>query len=148
VVSHRRQVLVGAPPERVWELVGDPRTYPEWWPVVVSVDGERLEDGLEYVQVTKTPMGGVESTYGIDVLEDMRELRAHCRLSGSFVHWRLTEARDDTFVEVELGLDPTAKPLKYRPLGSRYARPLYRRWTDEAIEALREALARRTGQAP
>jgi hypothetical protein len=65
-----------------------------------------------------------------------------CEVSGSFVRWLLTEARDDTFVDVELGMDPTAKPLQYRAFGRRLAKPLYRRWTQQALDALRATLAR------
>lgn len=40
--SVRRQVTIDAPPDRVWELVGDPARLPEWFPGIVSavVDGD------------------------------------------------------------------------------------------------------------
>src|SRR5512132_2246695 len=35
----RRSRTVAAPPERVWETVGDPHHLPRWWPRVTRVEG-------------------------------------------------------------------------------------------------------------
>ena len=53
----RRQALINAPPSKIWELVGDPRHHPEWWPRVVEVRGERFDEGDNYAQVTREPNG-------------------------------------------------------------------------------------------
>jgi uncharacterized protein YndB with AHSA1/START domain len=34
----RRSRTVAAPPERVWEIVGDPHHLPRWWPRVTRVE--------------------------------------------------------------------------------------------------------------
>jgi carbon monoxide dehydrogenase subunit G len=34
----RRSRTVAAPPERVWEVVGDPHHLPRWWPKVARVE--------------------------------------------------------------------------------------------------------------
>jgi len=34
----RRSRTVAAPPERVWEVVGDPHHLPRWWPKVTRVE--------------------------------------------------------------------------------------------------------------
>ena len=34
----RRSRTVAAPPERVWEIVGDPHHLPRWWPKVTRVE--------------------------------------------------------------------------------------------------------------
>jgi hypothetical protein len=58
--SHRQQAHLNAPLEVVWGLVGTPGRYPEWWPRVIEVRGERFEEGDEYAQVTKNPIGRSE----------------------------------------------------------------------------------------
>ena len=39
--SVRRQVRIACPPEKVWDLVGDPARLPDWWPGIeaAEVDG-------------------------------------------------------------------------------------------------------------
>ena len=43
--SARRQIMVDAPFERVWELIGDVNRHPEWWPRVE----EDIRSGLRAV---------------------------------------------------------------------------------------------------
>ena len=59
--AYRQQVHLDAPLEAVWSLVGAPSRYPEWWPRVIEVRGERFEQGDEYVQVTREPIGDVQA---------------------------------------------------------------------------------------
>ena len=35
-----------------------------------------------------------------------------CQLTGAFAHWTLTAAQDGTFVDLEMGMEPTR--LRYR----------------------------------
>lgn len=45
----RRSRTVAAPPERVWEVVGDPHHLPRWWPRVTRVEavtGEHFTEVL------------------------------------------------------------------------------------------------------
>jgi Polyketide cyclase / dehydrase and lipid transport len=65
----RSQALVHAPPGRIWELVGDPRRHPEWWPRVVEVRGERFDEGSNYAQITREPRGRVQTTMSVERLE-------------------------------------------------------------------------------
>ena len=37
--AYRTQAHIDAPLEDVWALVGNPATYPEWWPVAVEIRG-------------------------------------------------------------------------------------------------------------
>ena len=55
--AHRAHAHLDAPLEAVGSLVGTPSPYPEWWPRVIEVRGERFEEGDEYAQVTKDPIG-------------------------------------------------------------------------------------------
>lgn len=132
--------MLDCPPERVWELVGDPRRYPEWWPLVLEVRGERFDEGFQYEQVTRTSRRGTtESTYTIDRMEELEEVHVTCNLSGTWARWRLTPARGGTFVDVEIGIDPAGKGLGFRVFDWTAATFVYRRWADEAIGALERA---------
>ena len=61
---YRQQAHLEAPLDHVWGLVGTPTRYPEWWPRVIEVRGERFEEGEEWAQVTQDPGGSsVESNF-------------------------------------------------------------------------------------
>ncbi len=137
----RELSFIDAPVESVWSLVGDPRRFPEWWPRVVEVRGERFSEGAEYVQVTRRPIGAATSKFQLDVVnEDMHELRMHCQLSGYYAHWKLTEGQGGTFTEVEFGLDPlrTSDRIFDAVLGRLYMR----RWLMQSLESLRSVAGR------
>ena len=137
----RRQAVIDAPVEEVWELVGDPRRHPEWFPRVIEVNGERIEEGEEYAQVTLDPRGNPDRTdFVIERLDDLHEIRFACQKTGMYAHWLLTDARGNTFVEVEMGMQPKTVPLRLYDAvnGRRY----FGRWLDESLDALRR-IARR-----
>jgi uncharacterized protein YndB with AHSA1/START domain len=134
---HKRQAHISAPLESVWDLVATPTLYPSWWPRVIEVEGERFEEGDEYVQVTRDPLRNVRTNFLIERRDDLREIRMSCQLTGAFAQWTLTAAQDGTFVELEMGMQP-------RRLGDRIAnatvgRTYFRRWSEESLEALRKA---------
>jgi len=136
--SYRQELLIECPVERVWELVGDPRRHPEWWPRVVEVDGlgEVVEEA-EFVQTTRSIGGEIETTMRIEELEDLRQIHLRCMDTGTFAHWRLTEAQGSTFAELELGMIPASTSMRAFDLvmGRRY----FRRWSEAAIDGLRRA---------
>ena len=139
--EYRHQALIPAPIERVWELVGNPERHPEWFPRVVDVRGDSFRPGDAFVQLTRTPAGVVgKTTLEIDKLDDMREVSIHCRDTGTFTHWRLTPARDDTFVEAEFGMEPTG--LIYRMFDATAGRIYFRHWLEQSLEALSNKVAR------
>jgi hypothetical protein len=131
----RQEALIEASVADVWDLVGDPRRYPEWWPRVIEVEGERFEEGDEYVQVTRSPSGEERTNFVIDRHEPLREIRMHCTLTGLFAHWRLTDAQGNTFVDVTLGMDPERTSLRLwdMALGRRY----FRKWLAESVDGVR-----------
>ena len=140
MVAHHRQAQLDAVPERVWELVGDPRRYPDWWPLVVEVRGERFEEGFQYEQVMRTSRRGVSDTmFTIDRMEELREVHVSCNVSGTFTRFQLTPAQGGTFVDVEIGIDPSGKGIKYRVFEKTGASLIFRRWADEAVDALERA---------
>ncbi len=141
----RSQALINASPERVWDLVGDPRRHPEWWPRVVEVHGDQIEEGANYAQVTKAPGWVHATTMRIELLDDLREIRMRCLDTGMHARWLLTEARGDTFVDVEMGMDPVNTRFRVfdATLGSLY----FRRWLDQSLNALEEVAADPDGEA-
>ena len=136
----RSQALIGAPPRRVWDLVGNPNRHPEWWPRVVEVRGERFAPGSEYVQVTKSPRGRVQTTMAVDRLEELHEIDMHCTDTGTFARWSFTEAQGDTFVDVEFGMDPLGFGNAF--FDATFGKLYFRRWLSQSLDALEEAATR------
>jgi uncharacterized protein YndB with AHSA1/START domain len=136
----RRQALIDAPVEAVWDLVGNPVRHPEWWPRVIEVRGQRFEEGDQYVQVTRGPVGSGETNFLIERLDDLREVRLTCQLSGTYAHWVLTDAQGGTFVDLEMGMQPQAfsQRLFDTALGARY----FRRWAEQSLDALEARVSR------
>jgi len=133
----RRQAVISAPLARVWELVGDPRRHPEWWPRVIEVRGERFDQGAEYAQVTKGPGSTVETKFLVESRDDLREIKMRCTQTGMYARWLLTEAQRDTFVEVEFGMDPTT--FGPRVFDMALGRLYFRRWLEQSLDALEDA---------
>jgi hypothetical protein len=135
----RSQALINAPPGKVWDLVGDPRRHPDWWPRVIEVRGERFDEGSNYAQVTRSPTGRIETTMTVEHLEDLREIHMRCMTTGTYAHWLLTEAQGETFVEVEFGMDP--KGVGDRFFDAMLGKLYFRRWLDQSIKGLEEVAA-------
>ena len=135
----KRQAVIEAPVDAVWELVGNPSRHPEWYPKVIEVNGERFEEGDQYAQVTKDPVGSSKTDFMIERMDDMREIRLVCQTTGMYAHWLLTDAQGGTFVDVEMGMQP-------RTAGTRFfdtviGRMYFRRWLEQSLDALRRATA-------
>jgi polyketide cyclase/dehydrase/lipid transport protein len=137
------QAQVDAPVSTVWELVGDPRRYSEWLPRVFEIQGERFEEGAEFVQVSRQPIvGRDEAHFLIDRMDELREIRMHCTISGMFVHWQLTDAQGGTFLNAEFGMDPLRR--RDRLIDFTVGRRFFRRWLVEAVESLKQAAKQRS----
>jgi len=141
--SWRQQALIEAPVEDVWGAVGDPRNYPSWAREVLEVTGlAEVAKDAQFQQVTKMPfVGEEETTFQVEALEQMREIKLRCQKSGYYSHWVLTEAQDSTFMDVEIGIDPTAVPyrLYFGAMGKRH----FRKITEDSLDGLRRLLSRR-----
>jgi uncharacterized protein YndB with AHSA1/START domain len=132
------QAVLDAPVTTVWELVGDPRRYPEWLPRVFEIQGERFEEGAQFIQVSRQPlMGREEAHFLIDRVDELREIRMHCTISGMFVHWQLTDAQGGTFVNAQFGMDPLRR--RDRLIDFTVGRRFFRRWLSEAVDGLNQA---------
>ncbi len=139
--AHRLQAHLDAPLEAVWSLVGSPSRYPEWWPRVIEVRGERFEEGDEYVQVMRNPTGQSESSrFLIERALDLREIRMSCHLTGTYAHWFLTPAQGGTFVELEMGMEPNR--MRHRLFDMTLGRRYFRSWSEQSLDALRDAARR------
>ena len=137
--QYRQQTLIEAPLEAVWGQVGNPSTYPQWAGDVVEVnDLGSVEEGARYRQTMKTPFGTSESDFVVEQLDDMREIQVRCMMSGYYLHWMLTEAGDDTFAEVEIGMDP--KHFGYRAIDATVGRRWYRRAVEDTLSRLRAVI--------
>ena len=144
--AYRQHAHLEAPLEAVWGLVGTPNRYPEWWPRVIEVRGERFEEGDEYVQVTKDLIGTAETSFLVDRRDDLREIRMSCQLTGMYAHWLLTPAQGGTFVELEMGMDP--RRLGDRVMDLATGGIYFRRWASQSLDALREAANPASARTP
>ena len=72
--AYRAQAHLDAPLEDVWALVGNPATYPDWWPVAVEIRGERFEVGDPFTQVLAVPGRRLEYSRIIERREEFKEL--------------------------------------------------------------------------
>jgi len=105
------------------------------------VRGERFEEGDEYVQVTKDPVGtAAETNFLLDRRDDLREIRMSCQLTGMYAHWQLTPAQGGTFVELEMGIQ--ARRVGDRLFDLAAGRVYFRRWANQSLDGLRDAASR------
>ena len=141
----RKQALIEAPIEAVWRLVGDPARYPEWAGGVLEVTGlAMVEQGAQFQQKSSVPFGTKTTTFMVDDLEEMREIRLRCLESGLYSRWLLTEARGATFTEVEIGMHP--ENVSARTFDATVGKRWYRRLVEESLVGLRRIAGRE--QAP
>jgi uncharacterized protein YndB with AHSA1/START domain len=143
--SYRHQALIEAPLEEVWAVVSDPNTHPDWWPEIVGVEApDELHEGDSYVRTSKTMpfVDAVDSIWVAERLEHLKEAQFRCTLSGAYAHFTLTPAQDNTYVELETGMDPTS--LKWRVQKAVFGLQ-YKRWGLDVLDALPEAMRSRLG---
>jgi hypothetical protein len=139
----RRQAFIEAPLPVVWELIADIGNHPEWWPRVVEVQCDGLDEGCTYRQVTQTPFGKEDFNLRIEDRDDPRRLYVRCMNTGTFVRFDLTEAQGGTFADGEMGMDPMGVGNKVfdAVAGKRY----FKSWLGQTMEALDDAAKQRAG---
>jgi hypothetical protein len=138
---YRQQAQLDVPLPAVWELVGNVERHPDWWPRVIDVHCDGLEEGCSYRQVFKSPLGVIETEVSVERLDDCHELLLRCLDTGTYTRWLVTEAQGGTFIDAEFGLDPQKPGVHVFDLvaGKRY----FRRWLEQSIEGLRHAARER-----
>jgi hypothetical protein len=148
----REQALFDAPLPVVWDLVGDPRRYPEWvGDEVVEVTGlPTIEKGAEYEQVTRGPFREKgRTTFEIDELEeleDVHRIRMRCTSSGWYSSWKLTEADGATFADLEIGMEPVN--AGYRAIDVVAGKRWYRRVAKASLDGIKRTVSKDPAGTP
>lgn len=145
--SWREQALIEAPVQAVWDLVGDPRRYPEWvsedWIEVTGLP--TVEKGARFEQVTRVPYGDPQrTTFEIEELDELHEIRLRCTESGWYSRFVLTEAGGATFADVEIGMDPTTPEAA--EIDASEGKRWYRKVAQDAIDGVKRTLGGRDGK--
>jgi uncharacterized protein YndB with AHSA1/START domain len=138
----KQQTLVDAPVEDVWRLLADPARYPEWNSESIEVTGvpTKIEKGTTFEQTSRGPFGKATTTFKVEELDDLREIKLRCQTSGYYSRWILTEARGSTFADVEMGIEPPG--LLGNVFRVSHTKGYLRRLTDETLDNLRSELKR------
>ena len=137
--QYRQQTLIEAPLDAVWGQVGNPSTYPRWAGDVVEVTGlDDVKEGAHFRQTTKTPLRTTETEFVVESFDELKEIQVRCLMSGYYLRWQLTEAGEDTFAEVEIGMDPTR--LGFRAVDKTVGRRWYRKLVEDTLAGLRSTL--------
>ncbi len=150
MASWTQQALIEAPVGGVWEMLCDPMRAPEWAEDVIEVTGEpvKIEKGSTYLVTARGPLGMKGTTpFRVEELDDMRELKMQCQVSGFYSHWRLTDAQGGTFAEVEMGVEEieAKRGIQGRVIGALHTKSFLRRAADNALDNLREVFRRSRG---
>jgi polyketide cyclase/dehydrase/lipid transport protein len=147
VLVCRHQALVRAPLLSVWDLVGDPRRHPEWWPEVLEVQGKRFGEGCTYCQTAREADGTAEKTFLLEKLDEGREIVVRCLETGLFMHWVMADAQGGTFIDAEFGFDlerATADTGDFDPAA---AKQELKAWLQQSLDALVDAAELRPAEA-
>ncbi len=140
--SWQQQGLIEAPVERIWELLEDPGRYPEWAADAISTTGmpTEIQKGSTFEQTGSGPFGRpMTTTFKVEELQDLREIKLRCQRTGYYSHWRLTEAQGQTFADLELGIEPIG--LFGRLAGVALTKSEMRKMADVSLDGLRQASA-------
>jgi Polyketide cyclase / dehydrase and lipid transport len=146
MASWRQQTLVEAPISDVWGMLCDPLRAPEWADDVIEVTGKpvKIEKGSTYMMTHRGPLGLKGTTpFKVEELEDMRELKMQCQVSGFYTHWLLTDAQGGTFTEVEMGVEPIKSKrlgIQGRAIGALHTKSFLRHNVEKLLDNLRGAL--------
>jgi hypothetical protein len=145
--TYRRHALIEAPIDHVWSIVSDPHTHPDWWPEVKHVRAPaESEEGGAYTRVTRRFgfLDLLDTIWVAEPMEHMKEVNFRCTVTGTYTRFALTPAQDDTFIELETGVNP----IGVRGRVVQVMGPLFfQRWMGDLLEALPEAVASQKQQA-
>jgi uncharacterized protein YndB with AHSA1/START domain len=142
----RQQGFVEAPVSVVWDLISDVERHPEWWPRVIEVECDGLEEGCTYRQVVQTPIGKDQMELLIATRDELRRLHIRCLNTGTFVRFEITEAQGGTFVDSEMGMEPQG--IKGRVIDATIGRRYFSDWISKTLAGLQTAASRRVGERP
>jgi uncharacterized protein YndB with AHSA1/START domain len=137
----RRQAHIDAPLQVVWDLIADVERHEEWWPRIVETECDQLGEGCTYREVVRTPFGSEEMKLKIEAYDNCEEFRIRCMNTGTFVRFALTEARDGTFVDGRMGMEPDG--LANRVFDAVAGRIYFGNWLAASLDALAQAAEER-----
>ena len=132
--------------ETVWTLIADIENHPQWWPRVVEVECEGLEEGCTYREVVQSPVGTDQMNLLIEGREELRNLRIRCLNTGTFIRFEITEAQGGTFVDGEMGMDP--QRLVHRVFDAVVGKRYFTSWLRSTLDGLRRASAKPLSPPP
>jgi hypothetical protein len=138
--SSRQQAFIDAPPERIWELVGDPNRHPDWWPDVIDVECADLREGCRYRGVVKGFFRASEHDLVIERLDTCQEVCISCVGTGVTTRFVLTGAQGGTFVEGHFSIEPDSIGTKV--VTAVVGRRVMRSWLERSLENLRAVAER------
>jgi Polyketide cyclase / dehydrase and lipid transport len=138
--SSTQQAFIDAPPETVWELVGDPNRHPDWWPDVLEVDCTDLREGCRYRGVVKGIFKAETHDLVIERLDTCQEVCIACHGTGVVTRFVLTGAQGGTFVEGHFAIEPNSIGMKV--VGAVTGRRFMRSWLERSLENLKHAAER------
>ena len=142
MASWRQQALIAAPVAEVWDLLSDPGRFPDWNKETLEITGAptKVEKGSSFDITGRGPLRiKSTTTFRVEQLDDLREIKLRCQTSGFYSHWLLTEAQGQTFTELELGVEPVPG-LEGRVSGAMHTKGYLRRAAEESLDGLRGAL--------
>jgi uncharacterized protein YndB with AHSA1/START domain len=145
MAAWKQQALVEAPVSEVWDLLSNPSRSSEWAEDVIEVTGApvAIEKGSTFQMTGRGPLGLKATTpFKVEELEDMRELKMQCQVTGFYSHWLLTEAQGGTFTELELGVVPidAKRGVQGRAAAALHTKSYLRRTTEKTLDGLRRAV--------
>jgi Polyketide cyclase / dehydrase and lipid transport len=138
--SSTQQTFIEAPPETVWELVGDPNRHPDWWPDIIEVQCADLREGCRYRGVSKGMFRPAERDLVIERLDTCQEVCISCNGTGVTTRFVLTGAQGGTFVEGRFGIEPNSLGMKV--VSAVAGRRHMRSWLEHSLENLKRLAER------
>ncbi len=141
--TYKQQALIEAPVEDVWGLIADPKRYPEWAGDAIETTGvpSKIELGSTFEQKSTGPLGSKPTTvFKVEELEDLHRIKLRCQRTGYYSRWTLTEARGQTFADVEFGFEPTG--LAGRAVEAITTKRSLRDLATDSLDSMRQLLQR------
>ena len=87
------------------------------------------------------------TTFRVEELDEMREIKLRCQRSGFYSHWLLTDARGDTFAELEMGVEPLPG-IEGKALAALHTKRFLRTAAERTLDGLRRVVGRRAEETP
>jgi uncharacterized protein YndB with AHSA1/START domain len=143
MASFKQQTLIEAPVAEVWDLLCDPSRSPDYDQDVIAITGApvKIEKGSTFELAGRGPLGlKSTTTFKVEELEDMHELKMKCQYSGFYAHWVLTDAQGGTFAEVELGVE-RMPGFEGRAVSALHTKSYLRRTVEGLLDGVRRAIA-------